>query len=62
MDLRLDDDGSASEPRGDRHGFVSRDDHFTERDRNAVPGKDRLGLIFVNFHVVGSVAPEDQEP
>ena len=57
VNLGFDDDRSATQPNGDglRLGCVEHD--FTLRDRHAVRRKNRLGLIFVDFHEALSGAP-----
>ena len=49
VDLRFDDDAAAELLRR-RLGFVDGERHFASGHRNAVPGQERLGLIFVDFH------------
>ena len=57
MNLRLDDDGAATEPARDLAGLVRRERDFTARHGHAVPVQDGLGLVFVNFHGSG---PEER--
>jgi hypothetical protein len=51
MDLRLDDDGAASEPLGDRPGLRRLQYRFSGGHRHAVLRKNLFGLILVNFHM-----------
>ena len=57
MNLRLDDDGAATEPPRDLSGLIRRERNFTPRHGHAVPIQDGLGLVFVNFHGSG---PEER--
>ena len=54
VDLRLDDDRQPEALR-DGHGLVGVERDFAARDRHAVPGEDRLCLVFVDFHGMSAV-------
>ena len=50
VDLRLDDDDAAAEPRGDLAGLGGVERDLAARHGHAVAREDRFGLILVDFH------------
>ena len=58
VDLRLDDPHVAAERRGRGHRLVDGERRNAARRRHAVPAKDFLALVFVDFHAGSCVDGE----
>jgi hypothetical protein len=55
MNLRLDDDHTATEAAGDLSSLDAGERDFSARNGHAVSREDRFGLIFVYFHVANEL-------